>query len=60
MGFLLRLIIGFIFFGFLFYVLSVYFPEAFQAVVSWMKQGFDAIRELIEKLVGKVNKTASP
>ena len=48
----MRFIIGFIFFGLLFYGIWLYFPEAFQTLVSWAAKVFDFFRELFEKISG--------
>ena len=52
----MRFILGFIFFGLLFYALSVYFPEAFQTLTGWAAGLFDFIREQFERLTGAFHK----
>jgi len=54
----MRFIIGFFFFGLLFYAIWFYSPETFQTLVSWAAKLFDLIREWIEKLVGKINSSS--
>lgn len=41
----MRFMIGFIFFGLLFYTLSIYAPDTFQMLVSWAAKTVDFIRE---------------
>lgn len=56
----MRLVIGFIFFGILFYAIYLYFPDAFQTMVSWDAKIFDWVREVIEKITGKTNPPHDP
>jgi|GEM_PF-1932416 len=50
----MRFILSFIFFGLLFYAMSIYLPEAFQTLVSWAASLFDFLRDLVEKATDKV------
>lgn len=53
----MRFIINFFLFGFLFYLISVFFPEAFQTLVSWAAHVYtflsDMIHNISDKLGGK-------
>ncbi len=53
----MRFIIGFFFFGLLFYAIYFYSPETFQELVSWAGSVFNAIRDFFLNLKGK---TAAP
>jgi hypothetical protein len=55
----MRFIIGFIFFGLLFYAIWFYFPEAFQTLVAWAAKFFEFIRHLVENVTEKVSSTTS-
>ena len=48
----MRLILGFIFFGLLFYAIWIYFPDAFAVLVSWAAKIFNFFEELWNSLVG--------
>lgn len=61
----MRFIVNFIFFGILFYLLWLYFPEAFQTLVSWANHVVTFIKnvalDLWEKYgTGKVPAQPSP
>jgi len=56
----MRFIIGFIFFGLLFYAIWLYFPEAFQILTSWAAAIFDFFKDVIEKITGKADSTTTP
>lgn len=56
----MRFIIGFIFFGLLFYAIWFYFPEAFQTLVSWVAKIFDFIREVVETISTWISGATSP
>jgi hypothetical protein len=60
----MRFIIGFFFFGFLFYLIYIFFPEAFQILVSWAAAVYDFFRDLfhsiVEKTQGSNNKSVKP
>lgn len=55
----MRFIIGFIFFGLLFYSIWFYFPEVFQTLVSWVAKIFDLIHQLVQAIVEKIS-SATP
>ena len=50
----MRFIFNFIFFGILFYIIYLFFPDAFQTLVSWVSQIYTFLRDLIMQLVKKV------
>lgn len=52
----MRFILNFIFFGFLYYVIYLFFPDAFHTLVSWANTSFDYLRELFLQLSGKIQK----
>lgn len=43
----MRFILNFIFFGILFYLIYIYFPDAFHTLVSWVSKIYDFFKELI-------------
>ena len=49
----MRFILGFIFFGFLFYAIWYFFPDAFAVLVSWATSVFDFVSTLWHKLIGQ-------
>lgn len=51
----MRFIFYFIFFGLLFYVIWLYFPEAFQTLVSWVAKVYNFLHNIIAALVDKIN-----
>lgn len=55
----MRFIIGFIFFGLLFYAIWFYFPETFQTLVSWVAKIFDFIHQAVESIAEKINSNTS-
>jgi len=58
----MRFIFNFIFFGILFYLIWMFFPDAFLKLVSWADQIVAFLRDLIMGLWSKVphNATESP
>ena len=56
----MRFILSFIFFGLLFYAIWLYFPEAFQTLVSWVAKLFDLIKSFIETIIEKLSHTGTP
>jgi hypothetical protein len=53
----MRFILGFIFFGLLFYGIWLYFPEAFDTLVRWASNTFAFFQELFQKATGKIEKS---
>jgi hypothetical protein len=56
----MRFILSFIFFGLLFYAIWLYFPEAFQTLVSWVAKLFDLIKSFIETIIEKFSHSNTP
>lgn len=52
---MLRFIFYFIFFGLLFYLIWMYFPEAFQTLVSWVGKIYTFLHNLGEAIIEKLN-----
>lgn len=46
----MRFILNFIFFGLLFYLLWLYFPDAFQKLFSWAQTVVDYVVKLVQSL----------
>lgn len=42
----MRFILNFIFFGLLFYIIHLFFPEAFTTLVSWADTTYEFLRDL--------------
>lgn len=55
----MRFILSFIFFGLLFYVISIYFPETFQTLVSWAAKVYNFLFNLISGIIDKINSMSS-
>lgn len=49
----MRFILNFIFFGILFYVIYLFFPEAFSTMVGWAHQVYEFLRDLFLQIAGK-------
>lgn len=49
----MRFILGFIFFGILFYAIWYFFPETFTTLVNWAGNVFHFFRDLVENLITK-------
>jgi hypothetical protein len=58
----MRFIFNFIFFGILFYLIHIYFPDAFRTLVSWADYIYTFFRDLIVWGIDKAkgNPTVSP
>jgi hypothetical protein len=57
----MRFILNFIFFGFLFFIIWHFFPEAFATLVSWVSALFDFLRDLFLNIKSRVSgPTAAP
>ena len=50
----MRFIFNFIFFGFLFFLIWHFFPDAFNKLVSWADQAFIWLSNVITQLLEKV------
>jgi hypothetical protein len=53
----MRFIIGFFFFGFLFYLIYIFFPDAFQTLVSWAAHVYEFFRSLAITLHERISPT---
>jgi hypothetical protein len=49
-----RFIFNFIFFGILFYVIYLFFPEAFHTLVSWADQVVNFFKELVQNISDRI------
>lgn len=56
----MRFIFSFIFFGLLFYIIWLYFPEAFQTLVGWAAKVYNFLHDLVLGLVDKISTTTAP
>jgi hypothetical protein len=54
----MRFIFYFVFFGLLFYIIWMYFPEAFQTLVSWAAKLYNFLYNLVMGIVDHVNSWA--
>lgn len=53
----MRFIINFILYGILFYIIYLYFPDAFKTLVGWVDQVFAFLRDLFLGLWAKFQAT---
>lgn len=51
----MRFIFNFILFGIIFYLLYVFFPDAFSTLVSWANKTFDFLKEFFMSSAAKIN-----
>lgn len=56
----MRFIIGFVFFALLFYAIYIYFPDAFNTMVSWDAKVFDFLRDGVNKIIPGNTHPATP
>lgn len=49
----MRFILNFIFFGVLFYVIYLFFPDAFHTLVGWANGIYEFLRDVLIQLTGK-------
>lgn len=52
---MLRFIFNFFLFGILFYLIYLFFPDAFQTLVSWAHQVYEFFKDVFMQLSGKVH-----
>lgn len=50
----MRFILNFFLFGILFYLISMFFPEAFNTLVSWAAHVYGFFHDLVMQVVDKV------
>lgn len=51
----MRFILNFFFYGLLFYLIYLFFPDAFHTLVSWANNVYDFLREAVLSLTGKLS-----
>ncbi len=51
---MVRFIVNFILYGILFYLIYLFFPDAFMTLVSWVNQAYEFLRDLGMQIWGKV------
>ena len=56
----MRFILNFFFFGFIFYLIYVYFPEAFHTLVSWAQGVLNFLKELFVTIGEKITHAVPP
>lgn len=57
---MLRFILNFFLFGFLFYLIYVFFPDAFHTFVSWANSVYDFFNGLIKMAMESANPKKPP
>lgn len=50
---MLRFILNFFLFGILFYLIYLFFPDAFMTLVSWANEAYEFLKDLVLELAGK-------
>jgi hypothetical protein len=53
----MRFILNFFFYGLLFFLIYLFFPEAFNTLVSWANETYIFLRDFIQKAIGTVKET---
>lgn len=56
----MRFILNFFFFGLLFYIIWLYFPDAFTTLVNWAAQVVDFVKETFHSLTGRLPSHDTP
>ena len=51
----MRFIFNFVFFGLLFYIIFLFFPDAFHTLVNWAGQVYEFFKELTVEITKKIN-----
>jgi predicted PurR-regulated permease PerM len=54
---IMRFILNFIFFGILFYLIWLYFPDAFQTLVSWANHTVAFFRDLMNSAIERFHQS---
>ncbi len=57
---MLRFILNFFLFGFLFYLIYVFFPDAFHTLASWADRLFAFFRDLYVQLIERYHEWREP
>lgn len=52
----MRFILNFFFFGFIFYMIWIFFPEAFQTLVSWANSVYQFVRDGFNTVMDSMSK----
>lgn len=55
----MRFILNFFFFGFVFYLIYLYFPEAFHTLTSWAQNVFDWLKDAFNAISDKISHQAT-
>lgn len=56
----MRFILNFFFFGFIFYLIYLYFPEAFHTMTAWAQSVLDFLKEVFTSISDKITHTSTP
>lgn len=56
----MRFIFNFIFFGILFYLIAIYFPEPFHTLVSWADAIVSFVKETFNAIMDKIAAMRTP
>lgn len=56
----MRFILNFFLFGFLFYLIYVFFPEAFTTLVSWANHVYDFFKDLVNTGINSMSPKKAP
>lgn len=51
----MRFIINFFLFGFLFFLIYLFFPDAFQTLASWAQSVYDFFHNIVLKIIEKTS-----
>lgn len=57
---MVRFILNFIFFGVLFYAISLFFPDAFQTLVSWAGKVYTFIVDIVVAIIDWISELTKP
>jgi hypothetical protein len=56
----MRFILNFFFFGLLFYLIYLFFPDAFSTLVSWANSAYQYLRDLFVQVTGRERVIENP
>ncbi len=56
----IRFLFNFFLFGLLFYMIWLFFPDAFATLVGWVSKVFEYLRELFNQVSGQMQKNTNP
>ena len=56
----MRFILNFIIFGIIYYIIYLFFPDAFHTLVSWADKTYEFFRDLVLQVAGKVRSEGTP